>query len=96
MAGMLYRRARRAIGTLKSAYSTDTVTAEKHVSNFLFFDLHPNGNGPTGSLSSLRFPTQLVERSLMLLGAAAVASAIVAHTGSEQPQIPTYISDAAW
>jgi hypothetical protein len=36
------------------------------------------------------------ERSLMLLGAAAVASAIVAHTSSEQPQIPTYISDAAW
>ena len=34
MAGMQYRRARRAIGTLKSAYSTDTVTAEKHVSKF--------------------------------------------------------------
>jgi hypothetical protein len=39
---------------------------------------------------------RIVERSLMLLGAAAVASAIVAHTSSEQPQIPTYISDAAW
>ena len=46
MAGMPYRRARRAIGTLESAYSTDTVTAEKHVSNFLFVDLHPNGYGP--------------------------------------------------
>ena len=57
MAGMPYRRSRRAIGTLESAYSTDTITPEKHVSNFLFVDLHPNGCGPTESLSSLRFPT---------------------------------------